>query len=40
MAELRIMIAESMRGKGLGRILTQEAFAIALSPGIEKWWRR
>ena len=35
-AELRIMIAESMRGKGLGRILTQEAFAIALSQGIEK----
>lgn len=35
-AELRIMIAESMRGKGLGRILTQEAFAIALTQGIEK----
>ena len=35
-AELRIMIAEAMRGKGLGRILTQEAFAIALTQGIEK----
>lgn len=35
-AELRIMIAESMRGKGLGRTLTQEAFAIALTQGIEK----
>lgn len=35
-AELRVMVAESMRGKGLGRILTQEAFAIALASGIEK----
>ncbi len=35
-AELRVMVAESMRGKGLGRVLTQEAFAIALSQGIEK----
>jgi L-amino acid N-acyltransferase YncA len=25
-----------MRGKGLGRLLTQEAFAIALGLGIEK----
>jgi len=35
-AELRVMIAPAMRGKGLGRVLTQEAFAIALSQGIEK----
>ena len=35
-AELRVTITESMRGKGLGRILTQEAFAIALASGIEK----
>lgn len=35
-AELRVMVAESMRGAGLGRILTQEAFANALTEGIEK----
>ena len=35
-AELRVMVAESMRGSGLGRILTQEAFANALAAGIEK----
>lgn len=35
-AELRVLVAESMRGKGLGRVLTQEAFAIALESGIEK----
>lgn len=35
-AELRVLVAESMRGKGLGRVLTQEAFAIALGKGIEK----
>jgi len=35
-AELRVMVAESMRGGGLGRILTQEAFANALAAGIEK----
>jgi L-amino acid N-acyltransferase YncA len=35
-AELRVMVSESMRGAGLGRILTQEAFANALSEGIEK----
>jgi len=35
-AELRVLVSESMRGKGLGRVLTQEAFAIALGLGIEK----
>lgn len=35
-AELRVTVAESMRGGGLGRVLTQEAFANALASGIEK----
>jgi L-amino acid N-acyltransferase YncA len=35
-AELRVLVSAEMRGKGLGRVLTQEAFAIALSLGIEK----
>jgi L-amino acid N-acyltransferase YncA len=34
--ELRVMVSGAMRGKGLGRLLTQEAFAIALGLGIEK----
>lgn len=34
--ELRVIVAAAMRGKGLGRLLTQEAFALALSLGIEK----
>jgi L-amino acid N-acyltransferase YncA len=35
-AELRVLVAEAMRGKGLGRLLTWEAFAVALALGIEK----
>ena len=35
-AELRVSVAAHMRGAGLGRILTQEAFADALASGIEK----
>jgi RimJ/RimL family protein N-acetyltransferase len=35
-AELRVMVAPAMRGKGLGRLLTQEGFAVALGLGIEK----
>jgi RimJ/RimL family protein N-acetyltransferase len=35
-AELRVLVGAAMRGKGLGQILTQEAFAIALGLGIEK----
>jgi L-amino acid N-acyltransferase YncA len=35
-AELRVLVTAEMRGKGLGRVLTQEAFAIALGLGIEK----
>lgn len=35
-AELRVLVAESVRGIGLGRVLTQEAFNLALSAGLEK----
>ena len=35
-AELRVIVAPAWRGAGLGRLLTQEAFAIALGLGIEK----
>ena len=35
-AELRILVSDSVRGRGLGRLLTQEAFALALGLGIEK----
>ncbi len=35
-AELRVLVAPSARGRGVGRLLTQEAFAVALSAGIEK----
>src|ERR1700746_3606338 len=35
-AELRVMVASSMRQRGLGRLLTMEAFRIALDRGVEK----
>lgn len=35
-AELRMLVSESARGKGLGRLLTQEIFALALEGGVEK----
>jgi L-amino acid N-acyltransferase YncA len=35
-AELRVLVAGDFRGKGLGRVLTQEAFKAALRSGIEK----
>jgi L-amino acid N-acyltransferase YncA len=35
-AELRLLVSSDMRGKGLGRLLIQEALAHALSTGIEK----
>lgn len=35
-AELRVVVAPDLRGKGLGRILTQEIFKTALRSGIEK----
>jgi len=35
-AELRILTAERVRGRGMGRVLTEEAFNLALSLGLEK----
>ena len=35
-AELRVLVSPEQRGRGLGQALTQEAFAVALSAGIEK----
>ena len=35
-AELRVMVAASMRRRGLGRLLTMEAFLLALELGVEK----
>jgi RimJ/RimL family protein N-acetyltransferase len=35
-AEIRVVLLDSMRGKGLGRMLTEEAFATALGQGAEK----
>jgi L-amino acid N-acyltransferase YncA len=35
-AELRVMVDLELRGKGLGRVLTQEAFAFCLAAGVEK----
>ncbi len=34
--ELRVIVAATMRGKGIGRKLTHECFAIALEIGLEK----
>jgi L-amino acid N-acyltransferase YncA len=34
--ELRVIVAASMRGKGIGQKLTHECFAIALEIGLEK----
>jgi L-amino acid N-acyltransferase YncA len=35
-AEIRVLVAPALRGTGLGRRLTEEAFAIALALGLEK----
>jgi L-amino acid N-acyltransferase YncA len=35
-ADLRVLVSTSDRGRGLGRSLTQQAFAWALSQGVEK----
>ena len=34
--EIRVIVSSAMRGKGLGRLLIQEGFAIALGLGLEK----
>ena len=34
--EIRVLIAKDARGQGLGRLLIQETFALAVSNGIEK----
>ena len=35
-AELRVLISEEMRGKRLGRVLTEQAFALAKERGVKK----
>lgn len=35
-AELRVVVSEDARGDGLGRLLVQDAFALAVSFGVEK----
>jgi L-amino acid N-acyltransferase YncA len=39
-AEIRIAVAPQARGKGLGRFLAQEAFAVALACDVEKMMAR
>ena len=34
--EMRIVVDAAMRGKGLGRVLVEECFSIALELGVEK----
>jgi L-amino acid N-acyltransferase YncA len=34
--EIRIVVSQSARGGGLGRLLAQDAFAFAVSSGVEK----
>ena len=36
MAEIRVLISPNARKMGLGRLLTREAFNVALSSGIQK----
>ena len=35
-AELRVLVGPSLRGHGMGRLLTEEAFRIALGMGVDK----
>lgn len=35
-AELRAVVSEAMRGSGLGRVLVQDAFALAIAQGVGK----
>jgi len=39
-AEIRVLVAEEMRGRGLGRLLLQHAFAEAVDSGAEKLMAR
>lgn len=39
-AELRVMVSPAWRGRGLGRLLIQECFALALGLGLEKLYVR
>lgn len=34
--EMRVVVSKSARGSGLGRLLAQDAFAFAVSTGVEK----
>lgn len=34
--ELRVVVSEDMRGSGLGRVLVQDAFALAIARGVGK----
>lgn len=35
-AELRVLVGPTLRGRGVGRLLTEEAFRIALGMGVDK----
>lgn len=35
-AEMRVIVAPALRGRGLGQVLTQECFAVAVELGIDK----
>ena len=35
-SEMRIVVSQAARGAGLGRVLAQDAFAFAVSTGVEK----
>ncbi len=35
-AELRVLVGPQLRGQGLGRLLTEEAFRLALTMGVDK----
>ena len=39
-AEIRVVISETARGKGLGRLLVEQAFQAAVAAGIEKLMAR
>ncbi len=39
-AEIRILVSEEMRGRGLGRVLLQHSFSQAISNGAEKLMAR